>query len=83
MDFSTNTVREIEILTNLPSSVSIVELGSILVMNIVIPLREPPSEPMITVWGSSGSTVIEPPNGATIYNQNSLKSIKNSGESVQ
>lgn len=58
----------VEILTDLPSSVLMVELGSMLVMNIVIPRSEPPSEAMITVCESSASTVIEPPKGATIYN---------------
>lgn len=46
---------------------SIVELGSMLVIYIVIPLKEPPSEPMTTVCESVGSTVIEPAKGATSY----------------
>lgn len=43
------------------------EMGSMLVMYTVIPLKEPPSEPIITVCESVGSTVIEPANGATSY----------------
>lgn len=38
-----------------------------LVMYTVIPLKEPPSEPMITVCESVRSTVIEPANGATSW----------------
>lgn len=38
-----------------------------LVMYTVIPLKEPPSEPKITVCESVESTVIEPANGATSY----------------
>ena len=53
--------------TDRPSYGSMVELGWMLVMQMVIPLREPPSELIITVLESSGSTVMEPGNGATTY----------------
>ena len=53
--------------TDRPSYGSMVELGWMLVMQMVIPFREPPSELIITVLESSGSTVMEPGNGATTY----------------
>lgn len=56
---------------------SIVELGSMLVMYTVIPLKEPPSEPMITVCESVGSTVIEPANGATSWTKSTKQRIFN------
>lgn len=44
-----------------------VEFGSIFVIRIVIPRSEPPSEFIITVFESVGSTIILPANGATSY----------------
>lgn len=44
-----------------------VEFGSIFVIRIVIPRREPPSELIMTVFESVGSTIILPANGATSY----------------
>lgn len=44
-----------------------VEFGSMFVIRIVIPRREPPSESIMTVFESVGFTIILPANGATSY----------------
>lgn len=44
-----------------------VEFGSMFVIRIVIPRREPPSESIMTVFESVGFKIILPANGATSY----------------
>lgn len=44
-----------------------VEFGSMFVIRIVIPRREPPSESIMTVFESVGFTIILQANGATSY----------------